>query len=58
MGIYYQDFQYLIVSINFFHEVAMLMLSFMRDKLQSWKKKISIFLMERPYYNLKLILML
>ena len=58
MGIYYQDFQYLIVSINFFHEVAMLMLSFIRDKLQSWKKKFSIFLMERPYYNLKLILML
>ena len=35
MGIYYQDFQYLMVSIHFFHEVAMLMLSFMCDKLQS-----------------------
>ena len=25
----------------------------MPDKLQSWKKKISIFLMERHYYTLK-----
>ena len=35
---YHQDFQYLLVSIPFFHEAATLMLSFMPDKLQSRKK--------------------
>ena len=34
----YQDFQYLMVSIHFFHEVTTLMQSFMSDKLQSRKK--------------------
>ena len=34
---YHQDFQYLMVSIHFFHEAATLMQSHMPDKLQSRK---------------------
>ena len=41
------------VFIHFLHQMATLMLSFMPDKLQSGKFFFSIFLMERPYYNLK-----
>ena len=51
---YRQYFQHLIISIHFFHEVPALMQSFMLDKLQSRKKKFSIFLIERPHYTLKL----
>ena len=50
---YHQDFQYLMVSIPFFHEAATLMQSYMPDKLQSRKKIFLIFLMERHYYALK-----
>ena len=35
---YHQDFQYLMVSVHFFHEAATLMQSYMPDKLQSQKK--------------------
>ena len=35
---YHQDFQYLMVSVHFLHEVATLV--FMLDKLQSREKKI------------------
>ena len=35
---YHQDFQYLMVSIPYFHEAATLMQSYMPDKLQSQKK--------------------
>ena len=35
---YHHNFQYLIISINFFHNMATLMHSFMLDKLQSGKK--------------------
>ena len=51
---YHQDFQYLMVSIHFFHKMATLMKSFMPNKLQSRKNiYFFIFLMERPYYTLK-----
>ena len=43
------------VSISFLHKMAMLIQSFMPDKFQS-QNFFLIFLMERPYYTLKIIL--
>ena len=50
---YDQDFQYLMISIPFFHEAATLMQSYLPDKLESRKKIFFlVFLMERHYYTL------
>ena len=48
---YHQDFQYLMISIPFFHEAATLMQSYLPDKLES-RKKIFFLVMERHYYTL------